>query len=96
MPQRILILWAFSTLMVILAVLIIRKRQQKSVNLELAQLISLALSTLGIVSSSQLLYKAFTFKDFQAILGADIITLVIGAVAVIWVSAKEVIKIVLE
>ncbi|AFY62052.1 hypothetical protein [Synechococcus sp. PCC 6312] len=96
MSQGLLILWTVFTIVVILTVLILRKRQQKSVNLELAQLISLALSTLGIVSSTHLLYKAFTLRDFQEILGADIVTLVIGAVAVIWVSAKEVVKIVLE
>jgi hypothetical protein len=35
-------------------------------------------------------------KSLQDLLGADVVTLVVGGVAVIWVSAKEVWKITIE
>jgi hypothetical protein len=92
MDQIALVVWVSLTLVVIIAVLFIRRRKNKPFNLELSEFISLTLAVLGVISSCQLIYKAFTLEQLQDLLGADIITLVIGGVAVIWVSAKEVWK----
>jgi uncharacterized membrane protein YqjE len=92
MDQIALVVWMSLTLVVIIAVLFIRRRKNKPLNLELSEFISLTLAVLGVISSCQLIYKAFTLEQLQNLLGADIVTLVIGGVAVIWVSAKEVWK----
>jgi uncharacterized membrane protein YqjE len=92
MDQIALVVWGSLTLAVIIAVLFVRRRKSKSLNLELSEFISLTLAVLGVISSCQLIYKAFTLEQLQDLLGADIVTLVIGGVAVIWVSAKEVWK----
>jgi uncharacterized membrane protein YqjE len=92
MHRIALVVWGSLTLIVIIAVLFIRHRKNKPLNLELSEFISLTLAVLGVISSCQLIYKAFTVKQLQDLLGADVVTLVIGGVAVVWVSAKEVWK----
>jgi heme/copper-type cytochrome/quinol oxidase subunit 1 len=93
MSQTALFVWSCLTALAVATVLAARRRSSKSLKLDLSEFISLALAVLGVISSCQLLYKAFTLKTLQDLLGADIVTLVIGGVAVIWVSAKEVWKI---
>lgn len=92
MNQVTLAIWACLTLVVILVVLLVRRRRSKSFSLELSEFISLTLAILGVISSLQLLCKAFTLEELQNLLGADVVTLVIGGISVIWVSAKEVWK----
>jgi predicted membrane channel-forming protein YqfA (hemolysin III family) len=93
MDQSSLIVWGCLTIIAIFTVLLVRRRLNKSLKLELSEFISLALAILGVMSSCQLIYKPLTLKVLQDLLGADIVTLTIGAIAVIWVSAKEVWKI---
>lgn len=87
-----LTIWACLTTAVILTVILVRYRRFQRLDLDLSQVISLILAVLGVVSSCELLYKAFTIQALKDLLGPDIVTLVIGAFAVIWVSAKEVWK----
>jgi uncharacterized membrane protein YqjE len=94
MSQIVLIIWVAITFVVLVSVLLIRRRKKKSLKLELTEFISLTLAILGIISSCQLIYKAFTVKPLQDLLGADVVTLVIGGIAVIWVSAKEIWKLI--
>lgn len=93
MDQISLLIWGGLTIVAILLVLLVRQRLNKPLQLDLSELISLALAVLGVLSSIQLIYKAFTLKQLQDLLGADVVTLVVGGIAVIWVSAKEVWKI---
>lgn len=93
MNQISLIVWGSLTVVTIAVVLLVRRRLNKSLELELSEFISLSLAILGVMSSCQLIYKAFTLKPLQDLLGADVVTLVVGGIAVIWVSAKEVWKI---
>lgn len=92
MNQVVLVAWVCLSLVVVLVVLVVRHRSNKPLNLELSQIISLILAVLGVVSSCDLLYKAFTLQQLKDLLGPDIVTLIIGGIAVIWVSAKEVWK----
>lgn len=94
MNQISLIVWGGLTVVAIVTVLLVRRRLNKPLGLELSEFISLSLAILGVMSSCQLIYKAFTLKPLQDLLGADIVTLVVGGVAVIWVSAKEAWKII--
>lgn len=93
MNQTSLIVWGGLTVAAMVTVLLVRRRLNKSLSLELSEFISLSLAILGVMSSCQLIYKAFTLKPLQDLLDADVVTLVVGGVAVIWVSAKEVWKI---
>ncbi len=92
MNSVVLVAWLCLTLIVVLVVLLVRYRTQKPLNLELSQFVSLILAVLGVVSSCNLIYKAFTLQQLKDLLGPDIVTLIIGGIAVIWVSAKEVWK----
>ena len=87
-----LTIWACLSTAVILTVILVRYRRLQRFDLELSQFISLILAVLGVVSSCELLHKAFTIQALRDLLGPDIVTLVVGAVAVIWVSAKEISK----
>jgi LPXTG-motif cell wall-anchored protein len=92
MEQTTLLLWAGLTAVVVVAVVLVRYKRRKRLDIELSEFIGLVAAVLGVVSSCQLLYKAFTLQALQDLLGQDIVTLIIGAIAVIWVSAKEVWK----
>lgn len=92
MNQAALVRWVGLTLLVILAVLGIRYYRQKPLKIGLSELISLALAVLGFLSSLQLIYQAFASHELQELLGGNIVVLVIGGVAVIWVSIKEIWK----
>ncbi len=70
----------------------IRWRRRKQLDIELSEFIGLIASVLGIISSCQLLYKAFTLEALRNLLGQDTVTLIVGAIALIWVAVKEVWK----
>lgn len=92
MNSLVLSSWAVLCPIVVITVVFVRYRRNKRFDLELAECLSLLLAMLGMISSIELLHKAFTLKALQDLLGLDIVTLVIGAIAVIWVSAKEIWK----
>lgn len=92
MDQAALVRWGGVTLIVVLVVLVIRYYRRKPLKLELSEIISLALAVLGFLSSFQLIYQAFTSQELQELLSGNIVVLVIGGVAVIWVSIKEIWK----
>ena len=50
------------TTAVILTVILVRYRRFQRLDLELSQVISLILAVLGVVSSCELLHKAFTIQ----------------------------------
>lgn len=90
MGQTTLLLWTGLSFVVVVVVAFVRYKRRKC--LDLPEVVSLGVSTLGAVSSCQLLYKAFTLQALQDLLGQDIATLIIGAIAIIWVFVKEVWK----
>lgn len=95
MDQVTLLVWAGLTTVVVLVVVALRYRQRKQLDIELSEFIVLVLALLSMFSSCQLLYKAFTLQALRDLLGWDIVVLILGAIAVIWVSVKEVRKILL-
>lgn len=100
MNQILLIVWGGLTIAAIATLLLVRRRSNKPLKLnkppklELLEFISLSVAIQGVMSGCQLIYKAFTWKALQDLLGADVVVLVVGGVAVIWVSTKEVWKII--
>ncbi|TAD77839.1 MAG: hypothetical protein EA000_26505 [Oscillatoriales cyanobacterium] len=58
--------------------------------LKLADFMNLALATTAIVSSCSLIYRAATLKELEILLGFDIVTLYLGAIAVIWLSTQQI------
>lgn len=96
MTQQSLVLWGILAVFLIGVVLCVRSFRGRPIKMRLEDLISLALSSLGLISSFHLIYKAFSLKELQEILGADIVTLIIGGIAVVWVSGKEIIRIMVE
>jgi uncharacterized membrane protein len=92
MDRSTLLIWAGLTAVVVVVVVLVRWRRRQQLDLELAEFVGLILAVLGVISSCQLLYKAFTLQALKDLLGSDIVTLIIGAIAIIWVSVKEVWK----
>lgn len=92
MDQVTLLAWAGITAVVVLMVVVVRWKRKKRLDIELSEFVGLVLAVLGVISSCQLLYKALTLQALRDLLGQDIVTLVIGAIAVTWVSVKEVWK----
>lgn len=84
--------WAALSPVVVGTVVYVRYRRSKQFDLELAECLSLLLAVMGVITSIELLFKAFTLPALQALLGLDIITLIVGAIGVIWVSVKEIWK----
>jgi len=95
-----LLVWLGATAIVLVYVLWVRSRhvpvssQGKPLEqLDLTNFVSLALSTVAVLSSLRLAYRAFTIQELQTVLGEeDLVPLVLGAAAVIWVSIKEIRK----
>jgi hypothetical protein len=64
--------------------------QKKFVPLELTSFINLMLSAGSIVSACNLIYRLFIEKEIHILLGADTGALILGAIALIWVSAQSI------
>lgn len=92
MDSGSLLVWATVTAATILVVVAVRYKRNKKLDINLTEFVSLLLATLGIVSSCELLHKAFTIEALKEILGQDIVTLIIGAIVVLWISVNEVKK----
>jgi uncharacterized membrane protein YqjE len=96
MSQQALALWGILAASLVLIVLCVRTFRGRSLKISLEDFIALFLSSLGCISSFHLIYKAFSLKELQDILGGDVVTLIIGGIAVVWVSTKEIIRIMFE
>jgi hypothetical protein len=57
---------------------------------ELAEFMNLSLATAAVVSSISLIYRAITIRQLEDLLGFDLVTLYLGAIAVIWLSVQQV------
>ncbi|XZN95695.1 MAG: hypothetical protein ACM65K_22940 [Microcoleus sp.] len=81
--------WAcltFVTIVLGMSSLYVRRRP---IVLKLADFMNLALAT-AIVSSCSLIYRAATLKELEILLGFDLVTLYLGAIAVIWLSTQQI------
>jgi|GEM_PF-1134511 len=95
-----LVIWGAVTVAVLIYVWWVRSRSTQptasvpSVEpLDLTNFISLSLSTFAVLSSIRLVSRALTVQTLQTELGEeDLVALVLGAIAVIWVSLKEIRK----
>ena len=95
-----LVIWGAVTVAVLMYVLWVRSRSSPTTAsgssmepLDLTNFISLALSTFAVLSSIRLVSRALTVQTLQTELGEeDLVALVLGAIAVIWVSLKEIRK----
>ncbi len=96
MSQSILTLWGLLSGCLIVAVMVVKVSRGRRLKITLEDFIALALSSLGCISSIHLIYKAFSLEELREILDGDIVTLIIGGLAVLWVSGKEVIRIMLD
>jgi len=96
MSQRTLALWGILAVSLAVIVLCVRALRGKPLKIYLEDLISLSLSSLVFISSVHLIYKAFSVEELREILEGDIVTLIIGGLAVLWVSGKEVFRIILD
>jgi len=96
MSQKTLALWGISAALLVVIVLFVRGFRGRSLKISLEDFIAVSLSSLGCISSFHLIYKAFSIKELQDILGGDVVTLIIGGISVVWVSGKEIIRIMFE
>jgi hypothetical protein len=96
MSQSILTLWGVLSGCLIVAVMVVKAWRGRRLKITLEDFIALTLSSLGCISSIHLIYKAFSLEELREILDGDIVTLIIGGLAVLWVSGKEVIRIMLD
>jgi hypothetical protein len=94
--NRIALIWLGLTLLFILTVWIVRVLHGRSLKLQLPQVFVLGLSAGAIMSGFQLLCKAITEQKLQSqdCLGGfeNLVALMLGAVAVIWIAGSEVVK----
>ena len=54
--------------------------------LGLIQFVNAAVASCGVLSSGRLIHLAATSQQLKTLLGSDIVTLFIGAAAIIWVT----------
>ena len=81
--------WCSSTLLIFIVHFFLG-RKRLTLDLQLSELIALALGIGSVVSSCSVLHKAVTSEYVRELMDFDILTLVLGAVSVIWVSAREI------
>ncbi len=82
--------WAcltFVTIVLGISSLYVRRRP---IVFKLVDFMNLALATTAIISSCSLIYRAITLKELETLLGFDIVTLYLGAIAVIWLSTQQI------
>ncbi|MEK0192992.1 MAG: hypothetical protein EAZ98_16580 [Oscillatoriales cyanobacterium] len=82
--------WACLTFVTILSGMGSLYVRGRPIVLKLADFMNLALATTAIVSSCSLIYRAATLKELEILLGFDIVTLYLGAIAVIWLSTQQI------
>lgn len=87
--QFLLASWAFLTFLVIFAGVVTLYVKKRPISLELPAFMNLSLAT-AIVSSCSLIHRAITVKELENLLGFDIVTLYLGAIAVIWLSFQQI------
>jgi len=87
-----LILWAILILFILAAYFIHRHRKKKCYELGLTEFVNTAMSSYAVIVSSELMYLAGTSQELKSLLGNDIVTLFVGALAVIWVSIQQILK----
>ncbi|MDJ0581729.1 hypothetical protein [Crocosphaera sp.] len=89
--QTLLFAWIFLTVIFILLGYFIYYRVNRSFKkLSLTDFMNIALASAAIISSSRLIYRAVTSEELMKLLQFEIVTLFLGAVAVIWISLQQI------
>jgi hypothetical protein len=88
--QILLIAWVSLTLVATIAGILSVYKRKKTIVLELPAFMNVSLSSAAIVSSCSLIYRAITLKELETLLQFDIVTLYLGAIAVIWLSIQQI------
>jgi hypothetical protein len=92
--QILLVAWAIVTILaLLLGYLSFYFREASLKKLSLADFINLALASAAIISSLSLMYRAATSQEFIKLLQFEIVTLFLGAIAVIWISIQQILQI---
>lgn len=87
----LLLVWAGLSVVLLAVVARVRWKRNQKLNIELTEVISLVVVALGTIASCRLLYKIVTSQALRSLLELDeLAVLVIGVIAVTWVSAKEI------
>ncbi len=92
MSQRTLIVWSVIIIFYIAWSLIIALYSGRHWQLGLTKFLSVITSAFGVISGSNIIYKAVTSQDLMRLLGDDTITLLVGASVVIWLSIEQILK----
>ncbi len=87
-----LILWTILILFIFVAYFIHTHRKKKRYNLGLTEFVNTAMSSYAVIVSSEVMYLAGTSQELKSLLGNEIVTLFVGAFAVIWVSIQQILK----
>jgi hypothetical protein len=86
--EQFLIYWASLTVISIALGLLVSLPKRKEISL--SEFMAIAISSATIVSSFNLLYRITTSEELQKLLQFDIWVMVIGIVAVIWLSIQQI------
>jgi hypothetical protein len=94
----LLYIWLGAILVALISILAIRFYLGKPLKtVKLVNIVSLALAVYAALSSGQLIYQALTVQELQKLLGGENIpSLILGGVAIIWVSLREIYKLCTE
>ena len=90
--SMLLVSWVVVILLFIAYRLTITFRSGRICQLRLEHFLSVITSAYGIVSGSNIIYKAVTTEQLMKLLGDDSITLFVGASVVIWLSIEQMLK----
>lgn len=93
MEKNKLIGWIAALIVVAVALVIVCFLRGERHKFGLVEFVNLALALFGIISSVSLINLGFTSSQLITLLGTDIITLFVGATAVIWVSIQQILQI---
>lgn len=89
----LLLVWVGLSVILLTVVAYVRWNRKKKLDIQLTEVISLVTITLGTIASYRLLFKVVSSQELRNLLELDeLAVLVIGVIAVSWVSVKEVWK----
>ena len=92
--KLLLIAWiCFSLLSILIGSVIYYAKTNKVKQLTLAEFINIAIASATVISSLSLMYRVLTSEELLNLLQFDIYALLLGGVAVIWLSIQQILSI---
>lgn len=90
----LLIAWvSFSLLSILIGSVIYYAKTNKVKQLTLAEFINITIASATLISSLSLIYRVLTSEELLNLLQFDIYALLLGGVAVIWLSIQQILSI---